>query len=219
MNRYLLPTNYFFTIKIIFLELIQVYALMATVCIVCLLNYFMFRSFYNEFDERYRFTIDAVKKKMMQINKEMEELLKERMLDGEEPHELIEFGRVWRKKLHELHGLEEERNTMDGHIVFQYYLLMFGLAFAVYDLLNPWPVMMLFGKSVHLYFLGWIFTLIGVVFIIVSRKAYIKLINILKENQTLVTKVYSEETIEDDLQVYKIERIQDDTPLIKKEPR
>lgn len=217
MNRRVLPTNYFFPININFIELMQVYALMATVCFVSLLNYFMFRSFYNEFDTRFKFTIDAVKEKMMRANKEMEELLKERIMDGEEPHELVEFGKVWRKKLQVLHGMEEERNAMNGHIMFQYYLLVFGLAFAVYDLLNPWPVMMLFGKSVHLYFLGWIFTLFGVVFIIMNRRTYLKLIDTLKENQTLVMKVYSEETMEDDLQIYKIERIQDDAPLIEQE--
>ena len=50
-----------------------------------------------------------------------------------------------------------------------------------------------------------------------NRRTYLKLIDTLKENQTLVMKVYSEETMEDDLQIYKIERIQDDAPLIEQE--
>ena len=208
----------FSTIKIDFLELMQVYALIATVCVVCLLNYFMFRSFFTEFEERYRTTIEIVKQRMIEANTKMEALLKERILDGEEPHELVEFGEVWRNKLQALHGLEEERNKMNGHIMFQYYLLVFGLVFAVYDLLNPWPIMTLLGNDVHLHFLGWIFTMIAGVFLILNRRAYIKLINTLKKNQTIVSKVCSTELGEDDLQIYKIERIQDDSILLEQEP-
>ena len=193
-----------------YFELIQVYALIATVCVVCLLNYYTFRSFYTEFDERFRSTMEGVKQRMMEANREMEELFKDMIMKGEEPKDLVEFGEAWRDRLQVLHELEEERDKMNGHIMFLYYLLVFGLVFAVFDLLNPGPIMILLNRAIHLHFFGWIFTILAGVLLVLNYRVYLKLIESLKANQTVVIRVCSADPVEDDIQVYQIHTIQDD---------
>jgi len=193
-----------------FVELIQVYALIATVCVVCLLNYYTFRSFYTEFDERFRSTMEGVKQRMMEANREMEELFKDMIMKGEEPKDLVEFGEAWRDRLQVLHELEEERDKMNGHIMFLYYLLVFGLVFAVFDLLNPGPIMILLNRAIHLHFFGWIFTILAGVLLVLNYRVYLKLIESLKANQTVVIRVCSADPVEDDIQVDRIHTIQDD---------
>jgi hypothetical protein len=190
--------------------LIQVYALIATVCFVCLLNYYTFRSFYTEFDERFRSTMGGVKQMMMEANREMEELFKDMIMKGEEPQDLVDFGEAWRDRLQALHELEEERDKMNSHIMFLYYLLVFGLVFAVFDLLNPGPIMILLYRAIHLHFFGWIFTILAGVLLVLNYRVYLKLVESLKANQTVVIKVRSVDPVEDDMQVYRIHTIQDD---------
>ena len=193
-----------------YIELIQVYALIATVCFVCLLNYYTFHSFYTEFDERFRSTMEGVKQRMMEANREMEELFKDMIMKGEEPKDLVEFGEAWRDRLQVLHELEEERDNMNGHIMFLYYLLVFGLVFAVFDLLNPGPIMILLNRAIHLHFFGWIFTILAGVLLVLNYRVYLKLIESLKANQTVVIRVCSADPVEDDIQVDRIHTIQDD---------
>ena len=190
--------------------MIQIYALIATVCVVCLLNYYTFRSFYTTFDERFRSTMEEVKQKMMEANREMEELLKNRIVNGDEPCELLEFGAAWRVRLQALHKLEEEREKMSGHIMFLYYLLVFGLVFAVFDLLNPEPVMVLLNRSIHIHFFGWIFTILAGVILVLNYGGYCKLAESLKATQTVIIKLCSDDPAEGDMQIYRIHTVQDD---------
>ena len=198
-----------------FTELIQVYALITTVCVVCLLNYYMFRSFYTEFDDRFRSTLEVVKQRMMEANGEMEAQLRDRVIEGEEPQNLLDFGKAWREKLQKLRELEEEKEGMNGHIVFLYYLLVFSLVFAVFNLLNPGPVIQIFGTAIHLCFFGWVFTVMAGVLLILNQRAYLKLNSSLKENQTVIIKVSSAELEEEDLQVYRIHAIQDEPAVVE----
>ena len=193
-----------------FVELIQVYALIATVCVVCLLNYYMFSSFYTEFDKRFRSTLEEVKMRMMEANREMEELFKDVIMKGEEPKEIVEFGEAWRDRLQALHGLGRDRDKMNDHIMFLYYLLVFGLVFAVFDLLNPGPIMILLNSAIHLHFLGWIFIILAGVLLALNYRAYLKLEESLKANQTVAIRVCSADPVEGDMQVYRIHTIQDD---------
>lgn len=193
-----------------FIELIQVYVLIATVCVVCLLNYYMFCSFYTEFDKRFRSTMEEVKRRMIEANMEMEELFKDMILKGEEPKELVEFGEAWRDRLQALHGLEGERDKMNGHIMFLYYLLVFGLVFAVFGLLNPGPIMILLDRAIHLHFFGWIFTILAGVLLVLNYRWYLKLVESLEANQTVVIRVCSADPVEGDMEVYRIHTVQDD---------
>ena len=169
-------------------ELIQVYALIVTICVVCLLNYYMFRSFYTEFDNRFR---------------------------SKEPQNLMDFGKAWRERLQKLRELGEEKEEMNGHIMFLYYLLVFSLVFAVFNLLNPGPVIQLFGTAIHLYSFVWVFTIMAGVLLILNQRAYLKLIGSLKENQTVIIKVSSAEPEEEDLQVYRIHTVQDEPAVVE----
>ena len=152
-----------------------------------------------------------VKQRMIEANSEMEKLFKNRIIDGEEPIELVEFGEVWRNKLNILHGLENKRNKMNGHIMFQYYLLIFSIFFVLYDFMYPGPVMILHDNAIHLYLCGWILTLIAVMFLILNYRRYHDLDKALKENKKDVVKVNSNEATEKDLQVYRIRIIQDES--------
>ena len=193
-----------------FIELIQVYALIVTVCVVCLLNYYMFCSFYTEFDRRFRSTLEEVRGRMMEVNWEMEELFKDLILRGEEPRELVEFGEAWRDGLKALRGLEGERDKMNGHIMFLYYLLVFGLVFGVLDLLSPGPIMVLLDRAIHLYFFGWFFTGLAGVLLVLNHRWYLRLEASLEANQAVVFRVCSADPVEGDMEVYRIHTVQDD---------
>jgi len=189
--------------------LIQVYTLIATVCVVCLLNYYAFRSFYTEFDERFRSTIEIVKQRMIEANREIEERFKDRIMKGEEPKDLVEFGEAWRERLQALHQMKGERDMMNDHIMFLYYILVFSLAFAVFDLLNPGPIMILLNTTIYLHFFGWIFNILACILLALNHREYHKLVETLKAIKIIVIKIPSAKPAEDNLQVYRIQSIQD----------
>jgi hypothetical protein len=120
--------------------LIAAYVLIAYICLTAVGNRFIFGSFTGEkFQERVNAATEGMRQRMIQANREMESRLGSR-IEGEEPEELIEFGEIWRKRLHVMKTLNAERERMNGHIRFVYYILGFGLIHAALGLLHPLPI-------------------------------------------------------------------------------
>ena len=120
--------------------MIAAYALIAYICLTAVGNRLIFSSFTGEkFQKRVNAATEGMRQRMIQANKEMEARLGN-MIDGEEPEELIEFGEIWKKRLQVINTLNAEREKMNGHIRFIYYILGFGLIHAALGVLHPLPI-------------------------------------------------------------------------------
>ena len=156
--------------------MIAAYALIVTICVIALANYFIFRSFYGEgFQNRFKEATERLRQRMIEANMEMERKMKERLAEGHEPDELIEFGEIWRKRLLVMKTLDAERETMDGHIKFINYVLFFSLLHAAINFVHPLPIMIVFGFQVYPHTLGWAFTFFAAVLLILYQMSYRKL--------------------------------------------
>jgi len=135
------------------------YALPAALVLVGLTNHAVFRSFYGkEFRGRFARAQAGLKERMLQANREMEERFRGSIEAGEEPTEVIQFGELWRKRLAVLNTLNAERERMDGHVVFIYYMLMLGLLNSFLFFVYPGALAEVAGLTVTAATVGWAFT-------------------------------------------------------------
>jgi hypothetical protein len=159
-------------------------ALMITTVLVALTNQYVFRSFYGaEFRGRFTEAKRSLRERMLQANMEMEERLRGRIGAGEEPEELVQFGELWRKRLAVLNTLNTERERMDGHIRFIYYMLLFGLMHAALHFVYPGTLVELAGFSVEPATIGWGFTLFASALLIMYHVFYRRLDVSLRETE------------------------------------
>jgi len=164
--------------------LIDAYALMITTVLVALANQYIFRSFYGtDFRDRFTMAQGSLRERMLQANREMEEKLRGSIESGEEPAELVQFGELWRKRLAVLNTLNAERERMDGHIRFIYYMLIFGLMHAALHFIYPETLMELAGFSVKPATMGWGFTLFASTLLILYHVFYRRLDASLRETE------------------------------------
>ena len=161
--------------------MIAAYALIAYICLTAVGNRLIFGSFTGEkFQERVNTATEGMRHRMIQANKEMEARLGSR-IGGEEPEELIEFGDIWRKRLQVINTLNAEREKMNGHIRFIYYILVFGLIHAALGLLHPLPIFEAQGVKVYPVTIGWGFALFAGVLLILYQLSFRKLDRALRE--------------------------------------
>jgi len=138
----------------------EAYALIITTVLVALANQYVFMSFYGaEFRDRFTEAKRSLRERMLQANREMEEKLRSSIESGEEPAELVQFGELWRKRLAVLNTLNAERERMDGHIRFIYYMLIFGLMHAALHFVYPETLVELPWFNVKPATIGWGFIL------------------------------------------------------------
>ncbi len=162
--------------------MIAAYALIAYICLVAVGNRLIFSSFTGErFQGRFREATEGMKERMIQANREMESRLGSRIEGDEEPEELVEFGEIWRKRLQVIKTLDAEREKMNGHIRFVYYILVFGLIHAALGLIHPPPIFEAQGVKVYLVTIGWGFALFAGVLLIMYQMSFRKLGKALRE--------------------------------------
>ena len=143
------------------------------ICLVAVANRYFFRSFTGEsYQGRFRVAAEVMRERMFHANKEMEARLGSRIGGDEEPEELIEFGEIWRKRLQVIKTLDAERNKMNGHIRFVYYILVFGLIHAALELVHPLPVFEAQGVKVYPHTLGWGFALFAGALLILYQRSF-----------------------------------------------
>jgi hypothetical protein len=156
--------------------LIAAYALIAYICLTAVGNRLIFGSFTGEkFQERINAATEGMRQRMIQANSEIEERLRNRIEGDEEPEELIEFGEIWRKRLQVINTLNAEREKMNGHIRFVYYILVFGLIHAALGLVHPLPIFETQGVKVYPVTIGWGFALFAGVLLILYQLSFRKL--------------------------------------------
>jgi len=161
--------------------LIAAYALIVYICLTAVGNRLIFSSFTGEkFQERVNIATEGMRQRMIQANREMEARLGSR-IGGEEPEELLEFGEIWRKRLQVINTLKAERERMNGHIRFIYYILGFGLIHAALGLLHPLPIFEAQGVKVYPVTLGWGFALFAGVLLILYQLSFRRLDRALRE--------------------------------------
>jgi hypothetical protein len=112
---------------------------------------------------------------MLRANREMEERFKGSIEAGEEPAEVIKFGELWRKRLAVLNTLNAEREKMDGHITFIYYMLIFGLLNAFLYFVYPEALAAAAGLRVTAATIGWCFTLFAAALLILYQASFRRL--------------------------------------------
>ena len=153
--------------------MIAAYALIFYICLVAVANRHFFRSFTGErYQGRFRIAAEGMRERMFHANKEMDARLGSRIGGGEESEELIEFGEIWRKRLQVIKTLDTERNKMNGHIKFVYYILVFGLIHAALELVHPLPVFEAQGVKVYPHTMGWGFALFAGALLILYQMSY-----------------------------------------------
>ena len=153
--------------------MIATYALIFYICLVAVANRHFFRYFTEEsYQGRFRIAAEGMKERMFHANKEMEARLGSRIGGGEEPEELIEFGEIWRKRLQVIKTLDAERDKMNGHIRFVYYILVFGLIHAILELVHPLPIFEAQGVKVYPHTLGWGFALFAGALLILYQRSF-----------------------------------------------
>lgn len=151
------------------------------ICLTAVGNRLIFSSFTGEkFQERVNIATEGMRQRMIQANREMEARLGSR-IGGEEPEELLEFGEIWRKRLQVINTLKAERERMNGHIRFIYYILGFGLIHAALGLLHPLPIFEAQGVKVYPVTLGWGFALFAGVLLILYQLSFRRLDRALRE--------------------------------------
>ena len=162
--------------------MIAAYALIAYICLTAVGNRLIFGSFTGEkFQERVNVATKGMRQRMIQANREMESRLGSRIEGDEEPEELIEFGEIWRKRLQVMKTLNAERERMNGHIRFVYYILGFGLIHAALGLVHPLPIFEAQGVKVYPVTIGWGFALFAGVLLILYQLSFRKLDRALRE--------------------------------------
>ena len=160
------------------------YALPAALVLVGLTNHAVFRSFYGkEFRGRFARAQAGLKERMIQANREMEERFRGSIEAGEEPAEVIQFGELWRKRLAVLNTLNAERERMDGHVVFIYYMLIFGLLNSFLYFIYPQTLAAAAGLSVTAATIGWGFTLFTSAMLILYQVSFKRLDMSLRETE------------------------------------
>ncbi len=161
--------------------MIAAYALIVYICLTAVGNRLIFGSFTGEgYQKRVNIATEGMRQRMIQANKEMEARLGSR-IGGEEPEELIEFGEIWRKRLQVINTLNAERERMNGHIRFIYYILGFGLIHAALGLVHPLPIFEAQGVNVYPVTIGWGFALFAGVLLILYQLSFRKLDRALRE--------------------------------------
>jgi len=164
--------------------LMDAYALMITTLLVALANNYIFRAFYGaEFRDRFTEAKRRLKERMLEANREMEERLRVSIDSGEEPEELVQFGELWRKRLAVLNTLNAEREKMDGHVRFVYFMLIFGLMHAALHFVYPGTLIVLAGFNVKPVTIGWGFTLFASALLILYHIFYRRLDLSLRETE------------------------------------
>ena len=152
------------------------------ICLVAVANRHFFRYFTEEsYQDRFRIAAEGMRERMFHANKEMEARLGSRIGGGEEPEELIEFGEIWRKRLQVIKTLDAERDKMNGHIRFVYYIIVFGLIHAALELVHPLPVFEAQGFKVYPHTLGWGFALFAGALLILYQRSFHMLDKALRE--------------------------------------
>ena len=165
------------------------YALPATIILVGLVNHYIFQSFYGkEFRGRFAKAQGELRERMLQANREMEEKFRGSIQAGEEPAEVIQFGDLWRKRLAVLNTLNAEREKMDGHISFIYYMLIFGLLNAFLYFIYPQALAAAAGLSVTAATIGWCFTLFASALLILYQASFRRLDLSLRETERSLAK-------------------------------
>ena len=153
--------------------MIAAYALIVYICLIAVANRFIFTSFTGEkFQGRFSEATEGMREHMIQANREIESRLGSQIGGEEEPDELIEFGEIWRKRLQVIKTLDTERNKMNGHIKFVYYILVFGLIHAALELVHPLPVFEAQGVKVYPHTMGWGFALFAGALLILYQMSY-----------------------------------------------
>lgn len=156
--------------------MLAVNALIFIICMIALSNYYIFRSFYGDrFQVRFTEATEGLRRRMIEANEEMALRLGDKMVDGEEPEELIEFGEIWRRRLQVIKTLDMEKGRMDGHIRFIYYMLVFGLVHAAFEMVYPQPLIEVMGVKVYPSTIGWVFTLFAAVLLVLYQLFYRRL--------------------------------------------
>lgn len=156
--------------------------MIAYICLTAVGNRLVFSSFKGEkFQERFNLATEGMRERMIQANREMESRLESRIEGDEEPKELIEFGEIWRKRLQVIKTLDAERDKMNNHIRFIYYILGFGLIHAALGLIHPPPIFEAQGFKVYLVTIGWGFALFAGVMLILYQLSFRKLGKALRE--------------------------------------
>jgi hypothetical protein len=120
---------------------------------------------------------------MLKANREIEEKFRGSIEAGEEPTEVIQFGDLWRKRLAVLNTLNAEREKMDGHIMFIYYMLIFGLLNAFLYFVYPKALAVAAGLSVTAATIGWGFTLFASALLILYQMSFRRLDLSLRETE------------------------------------
>jgi len=160
------------------------YALPATIVLMGLANHVVFRSFYGEdFRGRFARAQGGLRERMLRANSEMEERHRASIEAGEEPRELVEFGELWRKRLAVLNTLNAERERMDGHVVFIYYMLMLGLLNSFLFFVYPGALTDVAGVTVTAATIGWGFILFTSALLVLYQLSYRRLAASLGETE------------------------------------
>ncbi len=161
--------------------MIAAYALIAYICLTAVGNRLILGSFIGgKFQDRFTAATEGMRQRMIQANKEMEARLGNRIGD-EEPEELIEFGEIWRKRLQVIKTLDAEREKMEGHIRFVYYILGFGLIHAALGLIHPLPLFEAQGVKIYSVTIGWGFALFAGILLIMYQLSFRRLDRALRE--------------------------------------
>ncbi len=161
--------------------MIAAYALIAYICLTAVGNRLILGSFTGgKFQERFTAATEGMRQRMIQANRKMEARLGSR-IGGEEPEELIEFGEIWRKRLQVIKTLDAEKEKMEGHIRFVYYILGFGLIHAALGLIHPPPLFEAQGVKVYPVTIGWGFALFAGILLIMYQLSFRRLDRALRE--------------------------------------
>ena len=137
--------------------MIRAFLLLITVNVVCIVSYFI----YNRMDSRFDSSEMSIKREMIEANREIENRLREEILEGREPDELITFRESWMTRLGEIKALGAEKKDIEKNFVSIIIPLSLSFKFALIEFLYSYPLAVFNGFTIYTCHVGWVFLMIA----------------------------------------------------------
>ncbi len=142
--------------------MIRAFMLLITLNVVCMSSYLT----YNRMDFKFNSSEENIKQEMIKANHEMERKVKNEILAGREPEELIRFRESWLQKLQEIKSLGKKKRGIEQNFLSIIIPLILSFKFAIIDFFYADTIAVINGFNIYTSHIGWIFLLIACITIL-----------------------------------------------------
>lgn len=201
------------------IPMIRAFLLLIALNTVCIGSYLI----YIRMDNRINSSEESIKREMIEANQEMEKTLKNKILNGGEPDELISFRESWLLRIQDIKFLRNQKKHIENSLLSIIIPLLLSFKFALIEFFYMDKIAYWNGYFIYPSHIGWIFLLIAsftIIRVFMNKKNYLNLVNSTRfnyiytiadhtnlepesvttnENPNLYTQLHENATINEDL--------------------